>query len=194
MMSYIQTLLENASCIIPKNKKSGALWLGNYKSALDPVFLKDNKISVIINCTIDLPYIYDILDQEKHGLSKLQTFRIPVYDSLLEHDIIIMEQYLSTALSFTLKKLLTEQNNVLIHCYAGKQRSSCLCAATLFVLVDNDILTLKSKNDEIINIDNKSKLMNKIIEYMLEKRPCVFTYGFRVNFKKSLERFFNIKL
>jgi hypothetical protein len=193
-MSYIKTLLENANCIIPKNKKSGALWLGNYKSALDPVFLKDNEISVIINCTIDLPYIYDILDQEKHGLSKLQTFRIPVYDSLLEHDIIIMEQYLSTALPFTLEKLLKEHKNVLIHCYAGKQRSGSLCAATLFILVDNDILTLKSKNDEIINIDNKSKLMNKIIEYMLEKRPCVFTYGFRVNFKKSLERFFNIKL
>lgn len=194
MMSYIQTLLENASCIIPKNKKSGALWLGNYKSALDPVFLKDNDISVIINCTIDLPYIYDVLEPEKHGLSKLETFRIPVYDSLLEHDIVIMEQYLSTALPFTLKKLVNDKKNILIHCYAGKQRSSSLCAATLFLLVDNDIYDLKLKNKDIKNIDDKSKLMKLIFQYMLEKRPCVFTYGYRVNFKKSLERFFNIEL
>lgn len=118
-----------------------------------------------------------------------------------------MEQYFSTVLPFLLKKLLTEHKNILIHCYAGKQRSAILCAALLFVLVDNDIMTFKSKNNEsssfiggssqshnIININDKSKLMKKIIQYMLEKRPCVFTYGFRVNFKKSIERFFNIKI
>ena len=93
MMSYISNILENVNLIIPENKKSGALWLGNYKSALDPVFLKDNNVSVIINCSVDLPYIYDILDKEGHGLNKLESFRIPVYDSLLDHDIYIMEQY-----------------------------------------------------------------------------------------------------
>ena len=194
MMSYIRNLLENANCIIPNTDKSGALWLGNYKSAIDPVFLKDNNINVIINCSIDLPYIYDILDLKEHGLSKLQTFRIPVYDSLLEHDIVIMEQYLSTVLPFIVTQLFTKHNNVLVHCYAGKQRSGCCVAATLFLLVDNNLMKLKSKNIEITNITDKSKLMKKIIKYMLEKRPCVFTYGYRINFKKSLERFFNIKL
>jgi hypothetical protein len=193
-MSYIQTLLENANCIIPRNKKSGALWLGNYKSSLDPVFLKDNNISVIINCTIDLPYVYEILDPEKHGLSKLETFRIPVYDSLLEHDIIIMEQYLSTALPFILKKLLTEHKNILVNCHAGAQRSAVCVAALLFVLVDNDIMKLSNKKITITNINDKSKLMKEIIDYILIKRPRAFSYGFRVNFKKSLERFFNITL
>lgn len=191
MMAYIEKLFDNANCVLPRNKKSGALWLGNYKSSLDPVFLKDNNITVIINCTIDLPYIYDIYTPKKNvNLGKLETFRIPVYDSLLEHDIVIMEEYFSSALPFALKKLLTERKNILVNCAAGKQRSACCVAAILFVLVDNDILNF----GEIINIDNKSKLMKKIFKYMLEKRPCVFTYGFRVNFKKSLERFFNIKL
>jgi hypothetical protein len=190
MISYINKLIENVNNIIPENKKSGALWLGNYKSALDPMFLKDNDISVVINCSVDLPYIYDILDPVNHGLNKLETFRIPVYDSLLDQDIYIMEQYFHTVLPFILKKLLTEHKNILIHCYAGAQRSAICVTATLFVLVDNDIMQF----DEIPNKTDKSKMMKKVIAYVLAKRPRAFSYGFRVNFKKSLETFFNITL
>ena len=188
MMPYISSLFENVNMIIPENSQSGSLWLGNYKSALDPVFLKDNKISVIINCSADLPYIYDILDPANHGLNKLETFRIPVYDSLLDHDIYIMEQYYHTVLPFILKKLLTERKNVLVHCHAGAQRSASVVAAVLFVLIDNDIMTF----DKLPNRPDKSKLMKKIIAYILEKRTRAFSYGFRVNFKKSLENFFNL--
>lgn len=190
MMPYINSLFDNVNLIIPKNNKSGSLWLGNYKSALDPVFLKDNDISVIINCSADLPYIYDILDSTNHGLNSLETFRIPVYDSLLEHDIYIMEQYFHTVLPFILKKLLTERKNILIHCHAGAQRSAICVAAVLFVLVDNEIMQF----DEIPNKTDKSKLMRKIIKYILEKRPRAFSYGFRVNFKKSLESFFGLDI
>ena len=190
MMSYINNFFENANEIIPRNPKSGSLWLGNYKSALDPVFLKNNNISVIINCSVDLPYIYDILDQENHGLNKLETFRIPVYDSLLDHDIYIMEQYYHTVLPFILKKLIGERKNVLIHCHAGAQRSASVVAAILFILIDNEIMDI----DGLENKSDKSKLMKKIIEYILSKRPRVFSYGFRVNFKKSLESFFAIEI
>ena len=186
MSSYF----DNVNNIIPKSRLSGALWLGNYKSALDPVFLKDNNISVIINCSVDLPYIYDILDPAKHGLTKLETFRIPVYDSLLDQDIYIMEQYLHTVLPFIFKKLLSEHKNILVHCHAGAQRSACVVTAVLFVLVDNEIMQF----DEIPNKTDKSKLMKKVIAYVLAKRPRAFSYGFRVNFKKSLETFFNITL
>lgn len=189
-MSYINNILENAHEIIPESKKSGSLWLGNYKSALDPVFLKDNNISVIINCSVDLPYIYDILDTNNHGLNKLETFRIPVYDSLLDHDIYIMEQYYHTVLPFILKKLLTEHKNVLVHCHAGAQRSASVVAAILFILVDNDIMNF----DKISNSKNKNKLMQNIIKYILSKRSRAFSYGFRVNFKKSLENFFGIEM
>lgn len=188
-MSYINNLLENVHVIIPKNNKSGALWLGNYKSALDPVFLKDNNISVIINCSVDLPYIYDILDQNNHGLDKLETFRIPVYDSLLDHDIYIMEQYYHTVLPFILKKLLSENKNVLIHCHAGAQRSASVVACILYILVDNNLMPI----DNLPNREDKSKLMKKVIDYIIAKRPRAFSYGFRVNFKKSIENFFNIE-
>lgn len=189
-MPYINSLFDNVNNIIPANKKSGAMWLGNYKSALDPVFLKDNDISVIINCSADLPYIYDIIDPAQHGLDKLETFRIPVYDSLLDHDIYIMEQYYHTVLPFILKKMLSEHKNILIHCHAGAQRSASVVAAVLFVLIDNEIMSF----DKLQNREDKSKLMKKIIAYILEKRPRAFSYGFRVNFKKSLETFFSIEL
>lgn len=120
---------ENVNNIIPgddnvnkgpkfNNIVSGQIWLGNMKSALNPQFLKDNNISVIINCSVDIPFIFDITDPHEFGISELETFRIPVYDSLLEDDIRIMEQYLSKVLPFLLKKLLKEKKNILIHCHA----------------------------------------------------------------------------
>ena len=101
-----------------------------------------------------------------------------------------MEQYLHTVLPFILKKLLTEHKNILVHCHAGAQRSAICVTATLFVLVDNDIMHF----DEIPHKTDKSKMMRKVIAYVLSKRPRAFSYGFRVNFKKSLETFFNITL
>jgi protein-tyrosine phosphatase len=102
------------------NIVSGQIWLGNMKAALDPKFIKENKISVIINASVDIPFIFDVIDPAEYGISKLETYRIPVYDSLLEHDIYIMEQYLHKVLPFLLKKLLKEKKNILIHCHAKK--------------------------------------------------------------------------
>ena len=207
-MLNLGNYFENANNIIPGddnvnkknyNKKiknslfnnivSGQLWLGNYKAALDPVFIKENNISVIINCSVDIPFIFDLIDPHEYGISKLETYRIPVYDSLLEHDIYIMEQYLHKVLPFIFKKLLKEKKNVFIGCHAGKQRSACVMAAVLYVLIDNDLMSFHDK----IDYKDKGKLMKKVIEYIRLKRPCAFSWGLRVNFKESLQRFFNIK-
>lgn len=122
---------ENVNNIIPGDDKingaptfnnivSGQVWLGNYKSALDPKFIKENDISVIINASVDIPFIFDVIDPAEYGITKLETYRIPVYDSLLEHDIYVMEQYLHKVLPFLLKKLLKEKKNILINCHAKK--------------------------------------------------------------------------
>ena len=196
---------ENVNNIIPGNDNinnggpifdnivSGQIWLGNMKAALDPKFIKDNNISVIINCSVDIPFIFDVIDPAEYGISKIETYRIPVYDSLLEHDIYIMEQYLHKVLPFLLKKLLKEKKNILVHCAAGRQRSGCVVAALLFVLIDNNLM--KFENEQIggsEEIKDKNKLMKRIIKYIIKRRPQAFSYGLRVNFKSSLERFFNI--
>lgn len=176
---------------IVNNIVSGQIWLGNMKAALDPKFIKENNISVIINASVDIPFIFDIMDPSKYGISKLETYRIPVYDSLLEHDIYIMEQYLHKVLPFLLKKLLKEKKNILIHCAAGRQRSGCVVAALLFVLIDNNLMKFENEREEI---KDKGKLMKRIIKYIIKRRPQAFSYGLRVNFKLSLERFFNIQI
>jgi protein-tyrosine phosphatase len=192
LFSIVYNMMEDANLIIPRDASNGSLWLGNYKATLDLKFLLEKNISVIVNCTPDIPYIYEVFEPEKLvGLSQLETYRIPVQDSLLPHDIYLMEQYYHIALPFVLKKLLKDKKNIIINCHAGRQRSASLLALVLFVLIDNNMLphmlTLPNKSD------STQQLMRNIIKFIIKKRPQAFSFGMRVNFKESLEKFLNIK-
>lgn len=184
--NIVVNMFDNANKIIDKTDKNGNLWLGDYHSTLDINFIVKNDISVIVNCTPDIPYIYEILDnKDLIKIKNLETFRIPVLDSLLENDILLMEQYYHKVIPFVLRKLISEHKNVLINCYAGKQRSASVVAAVLYVILDNNIIHIPGLKSP----DN----MNNIIKYILKKRPVAFSFGLRVNFKKSLENFLKIK-
>lgn len=178
MSGYITNYNNNISVdqIIPR------LWLGNYKAALDFDFLSKNKINLVINCTPNIPFV------SNSNVIGIETFRIPVYDSLLEKDIILMEQYFKIIIPLLLRKYTIEKKNILIHCHAGKQRSAIVTAALLKVLVDNNYINII----DIPKQHNKIKQFNYIYNYMLSKRPKVFSYGFRVNFEKTYFRYFNI--
>lgn len=196
MISVIKNYFVNANLIIPKNNESGTLWLGNYKSALDSKFLIDNNISVIINVSKDMPFIYEDIELEQTPcINHLETLRIPVDDSRTEKDIILMEQYYPIAIPFVLQKLIIENKNVLIHCHAGAQRSSSLVVAILYVILLNSYMS-----SYIFNLKcdphcvTKEELMKCIINYVLERRPQSFTFGYRINFKKSLERYFQVTI
>ena len=162
--------MTNADLIIKESENSGALWLGNYKASIDANFLIDNNISVIINCTKDIPYAFDC--------NLIEYFRIPVNDSQSEEDMVTMERYFSIVLPFIFNKLITEHKNVLVHCHAGAQRSACVVAAILFII------------DRHINGEPEIDTMHKVINYIVKKRPIAFKYGIRINFKKSLESYF----
>jgi len=165
------------------------LWLGNYKPALDLDFIKQNNITVIINCTADIPFYNEMFDPKLlKQLPKIETFRISVYDSLLEKDIILMEEYLKYVLPFMLKKYINEKKKILIHCKAGAQRSAIVVAAFLKILLDKKLLNIPS----IPYTRNQNEQYKHIYNFLLLKRPRVFTYGFRVNFERSYKRFFRI--
>lgn len=164
------------------------LWLGNYKAALDIDFLKENKIDLIINCTPSLPFANEMYSKKELGNLKLETYRIPVNDSLLERDFILMEKYFKIVIPMLLRKYIIENKRILIHCHMGKQRSAILTAALLKVLVDKNYITLH----EIPNYRNV-KQFEYICNYLLSKRPQVFTYGLRINFEPTYKRFFKIK-
>lgn len=197
-MNFINNLLshhDNVNNIIPSNNISGQLFLGDYTSALDPLFLSNNNISVIVNCTPDLNFIDDILtplELNKYGIYKLEKLRIPVFDSLLEHDLNLMTSYLDYSLKFLIKKIINQKKNILIHCFAGKQRSFALTLSLLYTLIQNDIMIFSG-----VYLPEKTShtiLMKNIIKFIQKKRPCVATYGLRINFKKSLNNYFHISI
>lgn len=177
------TLFQNVNEIIPR------LYLGNYKAALDYNFIKDNGIDIIVNCTPNIPFINDIVDMDddkKQNLTNIEYIRIPVEDSLLEKDIILMEEYFKYLLPY-LHESYNNKKTMLIHCYAGKQRSAIVVAGLLKALLDTSSISINLQLPEV----SKKQQFHNIINYIVSKRPQVFTYGFRINFKKTYKRFFN---
>lgn len=173
---FYNTFFSNADLILPN------LWLGSFRSALDTKFLKDNQINVIINCTENIPFI-DQLDNTVN-YEHIEFIRIPVNDSLLEKDLLLMQDYFKIILPFLYKKYVNEKKNILIHCREGKQRSAIITAAFLKILIDSQ------KIDIIKPESNMTSQFNSIVNYILNKRPQAFTYGFRINFKKTYKRYF----
>ena len=183
----ISMISNNADLILKKSNNNGNLWLGDYKSSLDANFLLKNNITFIVNCTPTSPFINDIIENK---ITNLETFRIPVHDSLLDNDIFLMEKYFHIIIPILFHKLIHEKCNILIHCKAGKQRSGILTLAFIYQLLYTQTLILS----EIPFTKNKKELINNIIKYLLQKRPCVFTYGYRINFQKAIEKYIGVDI
>jgi hypothetical protein len=174
---YAQTSVDE---IIP------GIWLGNYKAAIDIDFLKTNNINFILNCTPNMPLYNQIYTPSE--LDNIETYRIPVNDSLLECDFILMEKYFKIIIPLLVKKYTLQKQKILIHCHAGKQRSAIVVAALLKVLLDEKYI----KIDSIPKTQSQIKQLDYIYNFLLSKRSQVFTYGLRINFEPTYLRFFKI--
>ena len=138
------------------------LWIGNFDSSQDIDFLKKNNIKAILNCTIDAPNKYP---------SKFEYMRIPVEDSLQKEDLELMKEYLPIGVLFIRKHLITQKNNILVHCMAGKERSCSVVAGYLL---------------KFYKKDNKPLSIKKSYEFIIKKRPPAFFGGKSYNFHESL--------
>ena len=132
-----------ASEIIP-----GRLWLGGIRAALDETFLTNEKITVIFNCTKDIPFIQ--LPQE------MTCYRVPVDDNLQDEEINNMTKW-SPEIVYKLLKEYHEGKNILIHCAAGMQRSAAACIMFLMTLWKQP--------------------QQPVFVFMRERRPIVFQPG-----------------
>jgi len=202
VFSAVQNMFVNANEIIP------GIYLGSFRAAHDTKFLFDNNIEVIVNCTTNIPFVRDtpLTASVLSHVNKIFHVRIPVEDSLLEKDIVLMEEYLHFIVPFLVQRYRNNKR-ILIHCREGKQRSSIVVASLLKVLSDTEGDSERSerlaqrdtecsvKKTMIPNFGcngNAEEQFHKIYKYLLQKRPQVFTYGLRVNFKESYWRYFNI--
>jgi hypothetical protein len=160
------------------------LWLGDADSGINLNFLKTHKIDIIVNCTPYMPFITEkISKNELNSILPITFIRIPVYDSLLERDFILMEQYLQIITPF-LYKQYTNGKRILIHCHAGKQRSAIVMASLLYILYSNS---------NKLHIDKTPKhLSNHIFNHIISKRYQAFTFGLRINFLPSFNRYHHI--
>jgi protein tyrosine/serine phosphatase len=106
----------NADMIVPR------IWLGNKMASMDEVFLRQNGIETVFNCTKDLPF--DSLMRRR--------YRVPVDDNLEEEEIRNMELW-SFEIIYKLLLEYKQGKTILVHCAAGIQRSAAVVAMFLMV-------------------------------------------------------------
>ena len=94
------------------------LWLGNVKASLNKDFIEENGITHIINCTKNV----------KFAQESLKKVRISLSDTGTEQANTEMINVLDKATTYIYSELL-KGHRLLVHCYAGKQRSVAIIVA-----------------------------------------------------------------
>jgi len=130
--------MDYANEIIPN------LWLGSKNSALEQNNIRKHNIKLIINCSKDINYSVD---------PDIHVMRLPINDINTEESNIILRDNIDI-LTYMIDLYLHNNLGVLVHCYAGMQRSATVVICYL----------MKYKNFKL----NDAKI------YMKNKRSIVF--------------------
>jgi protein-tyrosine phosphatase len=138
----------DANQILPR------LWLGNKTAALDSKWLRDKKITTVFNCTKDIPF----------GNGPLHQYRVPIDDSLRQEDIQKLTDW-SPEIMYKLMAEYKQGATILVHCWAGVQRSAAVVAMFLMTL--------------------HHQPMSVVVPFMRHCRPIVFTPA--MNFMQSIQ-------
>lgn len=118
----------------PANEIIPRLWLGNAKASMDSEWIKQQGITVVVNCTKDRPF---------SPLIPIK-YRVPVDDNLEETEIRNMELWASE-IAYRILREYVQGHVILVHCAAGIQRSAAAIAFFLIVYQQqhaSDVMTL----------------------------------------------------
>jgi len=132
---------------MPTELLSG-LWIGGINDSLNKDFIRDNRITILINCTLDYGFIDTI---------KTKKIRIPLSDNLTpEKDLLLLRNNKEKILDYIFTNI--EKDNILIFCYDGIKISPLIVALFLIryggISKDDVRSILRSKNQNIcLDID-----------------------------------------
>ena len=120
------------------------LWIGEMDSSFDIPFLKDNNITILINCTLDYGF------PDIKNISKL---RIPLSNNLTpSKDQPLLKKNKDKIIKYIYDNI--DFSNILIYCYDGLQNAPLIVSLFLIekggVSKDNIRSILQSKNNKII--------------------------------------------
>ncbi|AGE55597.1 dual specificity protein phosphatase 16 / mitogen-activated protein kinase phosphatase 7 [Acanthocystis turfacea Chlorella virus MN0810.1] len=164
------------------------VWVGSRATAADPVFLKKNDIKFIVNCSKDIPKYTDI-----------PMLRVPVNDSA--QDAEKMGKFLKMA-ALAIRDVTRYNGNVLVHCYAGMNRSATVTAAYLMTIkgltAQQAIDIIKKKKPETFTPMNFRPALKSYEETLkkngvIGKKPATKTVNKTVNKTAKKEPFRNAK-
>ena len=130
------------------------LFLGSRKSSENKFWIQTNQIQTIINCTTTVDF----------NQNTTNNIRVPVEDKLNHEDFKKLYKYLPK-ITDLIHRELKQMKPVLVHCYAGKQRSAAVVAAYLIKYAKMTLISA--------------------IKAIKTKRPVAFTPN--VNFLKVLQ-------
>lgn len=145
------------------------LYLGDRLSAYNQTFIVHNKINVIVNASKDIPNFYDSIPEIKY-------YRVPVEDNLEPEELNAFYFYAKSLIPILYQEYM-EGKTILIHCFAGMQRSAAL--VLLFL-----IYYYKKQNNINMSVSDAKF-------YILSKRPVAFKYGIYINFEPPVNSIVN---
>jgi dual specificity phosphatase 12 len=141
------------------------LWLGSKTDAYDEDFIVKKNITNILNCTktVSFPPFYETMRGLKY-------YRLPIDDQPDNYKNEREQQQMYSKLNMItdyIHTALSSEQSILVHCYAGKQRSAAVIAAYMM------------KYGKIG--------MHISIDYIKAKKPTCFSP--MINFEYALQQF-----
>jgi len=124
------------------------LWVGDSNDALNKNFYEDNLIDIVINCTIEKPFI---------NLPDVKKVRLPISSNITpERDIILLQKNMNKIIDYIYNN---STKNIFIHCYNGLNISPLFIA--IYIIKYGDI------SKDLIHDILRSKNQNICLDYNL---------------------------
>lgn len=140
------------------------LWISSILTIKNNQFYDINNIKCVINCSKEIPFFSE----------NTLNIRIPVADNLKPAEVDRLYLYMDKATEI-IHSHFKKYQGVLVHCYAGKQRSASIITAYLMkygnMSLEQAIYAIKSKRIGVFTPNNNFK--NALVKFYTQLRKTI---------------------